>query len=127
MIPVLIIFIITNIVLAFIDAHKIIKSRTVNHTLNALVYLGFLSIPFYLFKDYWMIGALLFVRLTVFNIALSLFRGKKWDYISPMPAAVTDRIAGKIFGNNGKLMYVVYSILLISLIVISLWTKSTAH
>lgn len=109
-------FALINVVLAFIDAHKIIKSKSIKHWLNGLIYAGMAAIPFFLFKNYWMVGAILFIRLTVFNIALSLFRGLKWDYISPMPAAVTDRIARKVFGGNGKLMYAIYTVILIAFV-----------
>ena len=116
---ILIAFTILNIGLAFIDAHKIIKSKAINHVLNAAVYIGLVAIPALLFKNYWFVGALLFNRLVFFNIALSLFRGKSWDYVSPMPTAITDRIARKIFDDHGVLMYAIYSILFIILTVIS--------
>lgn len=101
-------FAIVNIVLAFIDSRKIIKSKTINHAVNAAIYCTMVAIPVFILHNYWLIGALLFTRLLVFNIALSLFRGKKWDYISPSPTAVTDRMAKAVFGNNGRLMYMVY-------------------
>ena len=82
--------------------------RVIKHGLNGLVYAGMLAIPHFLFANYWLIGALLFNRLMVFNIALSIFRGLKWDYISREPAAITDKIAKAVFGMNGMLMYGVY-------------------
>lgn len=109
-------FALINVVLAFIDAHKIIKSRTIKHWLNGLIYAGMAAIPFFLFKNYWMVGAILFIRLTVFNIALSLFRGLKWDYISKNPSSFTDTIAKYIFRDNGKLMYIIYTVVLIALV-----------
>jgi len=68
----------------------------------------------------WLIFALLFNRLLVFNIFLSLFRGLDWDYVTPEnpPKSIIDRIAKMVFGMNGKLMYGVYSIVFIVLIII---------
>lgn len=119
MIILLIAFVLLNIALAFVDAKRIIKSKNISHVLNAAVYLGFIAIPFFLFKNYWMIGAILFIRLTVFNIALSKFRGLKWDYVSPMPAAITDRMARAVFGANGALMYGIYAAILTGLLIMT--------
>lgn len=116
MVIIFIAFVLINIVLAFIDAHKIIKSRSIKHWVNGLIYAGMAAIPLLLYHNYYMIGAILFIRLVVFNIALSKFRGLKWDYISPMPAAITDRIARKVFGGNGKLMYAIYTVIMIALV-----------
>jgi len=102
------IFTIVNIFLAQLDSRKIGDKKVIKHWLNGLVYVAMAAIPYFLFHNYWLIGALLFNRLLVFNIALSIFRGLKWDYISPMPAAITDKAARAIFGSNGILMYAVY-------------------
>lgn len=115
----LILFTIINIVLAFLDAHKIIKGKYIFHGLNALVFIGLLIIPYFIFHNYWLIGALLFNRLIFFNISLSLFRGLKWDYVSPSPKSVTDKLAKKIFGNNGKKMYAVYTLCFVTLTILS--------
>jgi hypothetical protein len=124
MILTLILFSIANLILAYLDAHKIIKGNTINHLLNACIYIGIVAVPFLLFKNWFLIAALLFNRLLVFNIMLSLFRGLNWSYISPSPISVTDKIAKKIFSNNGKLMYAVYAVVFIVLTIISfIWTR----
>lgn len=102
------IFTIVNIFLAQLDSRKIGENKLIKHGLNGLVYVAILAVPYFLFSNYWLIGALLFNRLLVFNIALSVFRGLKWDYISPAPKAITDKLAKAVFGNNGTLMYGVY-------------------
>ena len=109
MILTLILFTLANIILAFVDARKIVKGNVINHVINAAVYVAMIAVPYFLFHNYWLIAALLFNRLLVFNISLSLFRGLRWDYISPSPASVTDKLAKSVFGNNGKLMYGVYA------------------
>lgn len=116
------IFFFANIILAKIDAAQFAKSKFVKHGINALEYGAMIAVPYHLFKDYWLIGALLFLRLLVFNISLSLFRKLKWYYVSPERKSIIDRIAFSIFGYNGKLMYAVYLAVLICLICkIYLW------
>jgi len=121
MILTLILFTIANVVLAFMDAHKIIKGKWINHGINAAIYVAMVAIPFFIFHNYFLIGALLVNRLIVFNISLSLFRGLIWDYITPEnpPKAISDRIAKSIFGMNGKKMYITYSIIFVVLTVLT--------
>lgn len=99
-----------NIILAFIDSRIIGVKRTPKHWLNGLVYLLLTVGAVWWVLNYWLIGALLFNRLVVFNICLSKFRGLHWDYLSPSPSSFIDRMAFKIFGNRAKLMYGVYLI-----------------
>lgn len=113
MITTIAIFAVLNVALAFIDSRVIGKGRLVLHGLNALIYLATVAIPVWLFNNYWLIGCLLAIRLVVFNIGLNLFRGFTWNYISPSPAAITDRIAKAVFGKRGTLMYLIYFVLLI--------------
>lgn len=110
-------FAVANIVLAFIDSRKLLKGN-VSHFVNAIVYCALVAIPVFILHNYWLIGALLFTRLLVFNITLSLLRGKKWDYISPSPKAVTDKLAKYVFGYNGRLMYMVYASVMVLFILV---------
>lgn len=116
---VLIIFTILNMVLAFIDSRIIATKHKVLHGLNGLVYLALVAGAVWYTGNYWMIGALLFCRLVVFNIALSLFRGLAWNYISPCPKAWMDKIAKAVFGNRGTLMYFVYLLIFITFTILS--------
>lgn len=120
MITTIAIFAVLNVLLAFIDSRLIGKGRRVLHGLNALIYLAMVYIPVWLFNNYWLIGCMLATRLVVFNISLNLFRGFTWNYISPSPAAITDKLAKAIFGKRGTLMYFSYFVLLILLIYL-LW------
>ena len=117
MILTLTIFTIINIFLAQLDSRKIGEHKVIKHGLNGLVYAAILAVPYFLFHNLWLIGALLFNRLLVFNISLSVFRGLKWDYISHEPKAITDKIAKAIFGNNGMLMYGVYLLIFTGFII----------
>ena len=120
MVLTLLIFAVLNIALAFIDAYKIFKGNTINHVINAAVYIAMVAVSFFIFHNVWLIFALLFNRILVFNIFLSLFRGLNWDYVTPEnpPKSIIDRIAKMVFGMNGKLMYSVYSAVFIVLIII---------
>jgi len=119
MIWTLVIFTLANIILAFIDSRIIQAKHKILHGINGAVYLAALLIPWFMYHNLWFIGCLALNRLLVFNIMLSLFRRLKWYYISPMPAAITDKFAGFIFRGNGKLMYRVYLIVFITLTVLT--------
>ncbi len=121
MITTLILFTLANIILAYIDSKQFAKGKTISHILNGIEITAVLTIPYFLFHNWWLIGALLFNRLLVFNITLSLFRGLKWDYITleNPPKSIIDRVAKKIFGMNGKLMYSIYLLIFIILTTIA--------
>jgi hypothetical protein len=119
MILTLIIFTLLNIGLAYIDSKQFAKGKTVSHILNGLEIIAILLIPYFLFHNWWLIAALLFNRLLIFNISLSLFQGKKWNYITPeiKPASIIDRLAKMVFGMRGTLMYLIYFIIFILLLI----------
>ncbi len=118
MILTLFIFAIINLILAFIDAHRIVKSKVILHGLNGLIYAAMVAVPYFLFHNMWLIASLLLLRLIVFNIMLSLFRGFDWDYMPLNPVSITDKIANKIFDGHGLIMYSVYALLFIVTLVI---------
>lgn len=109
-----------NILLAFIDSVKIKKGATVNHFANAIIYVLIAAPAIIYIRNYWLLVTLLFLRLVLFNISLSLLRGYKWDYISPSPKSVVDRAAKYIFGDNAVFMYAVYLSILVLSIIMSL-------
>jgi len=119
MISTIVIFSLINIILAYIDSHKILNSKSIKHGINALFYLSMILVPFLIFGNYFLITCLLFNRLVFFNISLSLFRKLKWDYIPTDPASIIDKISKSIFGVNGKIMYFTYSLLFIIFVVFS--------
>lgn len=104
----LVIFFLINVALAQYDAGRIKKGGWIYHGINWAVYIAMIAVPWYFFRDWWLVAALLFERLLVFNIALSLYRKLPFDYVSPNPKSIIDRMAKAVFGNNGKLMYAVY-------------------
>ena len=126
MFPVFVImFIALNILLAKSDARKIEYNEWIDHRFNALFYIGciLLTIPIAFsvgdltnrFYTYLVI-ALLLVRKITFDIALNIYRGKKWWWISLTTSSKIDQFENRIFGYNGKIKYMFYIILLISVI-----------
>jgi len=111
----ILIFFIINVTLAQLDSHRIFKRKWIKHGVNGAFYTLIVLIPFYFFRDYWLMALLFVERLLVFNISLSLFRKLKWYYISPERKPITDRIAFSIFGYKGKLMYACYLVVFILL------------
>lgn len=107
------IFTILNIFHAKYDSWRISKGLSINHILNGLGYLVCVGISCLLSKSILIVIPILFNRLVFFNISLSLFRKLKWDYISPSPKSIIDKIGKWIFKNNGKVMYIVYILLFI--------------
>lgn len=110
----IILFSIINILLAKFDAKLIGKKVLIKHAISGGVYCSMIAAPYFLFdKNLWLMASLLFDRLLFFNIFLSISRNpdpKPWNYVSPVRAAITDKIAFFIFGYKGTLMYVVYAI-----------------
>lgn len=111
MVITLILFSVANIILAWIDSRIIADKQKILHGLNGVVYLALLLIPYFMYHNWFLIAALCFNRLLWFNISLSKFRSLDWDYVSPSPKSIIDKVAKAIFGSNGKLMYFIYLVL----------------
>ena len=111
-------FSLLNVGLAKIDAILIFNSKSIKHGINGLVYLSILTVPYFIFHNYWLMAVLLFDRLLFFNLFLSHFRGVGWLYMPLNPKSIVDKVARIIFYNNGALMYLVYAVIFISLIIV---------
>lgn len=112
-------FAVINIGLAYQDSRRLANKKWIKHGINAAVYIGLLLAVWFLHGwDWKLIAALLLTRQIFFDSPLSLFRGLKWNYITPAekPAAIIDRLEKRIFGMNGTLMYIVYIVSLIILL-----------
>ena len=97
--------------LAWDNSKRIKQGKIIHHWLNGLLHI--LAAFTALYFEGWEIAAsvLLSVRI-VFNTALNLFRGLPIDYVSQKPKSVVDKVEKKLFGNNGWLPLIIYSILL---------------
>lgn len=111
----ILIFTLLNIFLAQHDANRIKKGKRIYHGVNGAIYIVLLSIQHYIFADWYLTAALCVNRLLTFNISLSLYRGNDWDYLSPEPKSITDKIAKWVF-KKGIVMYGLYSVLFVFLL-----------
>lgn len=128
MILIITIFIILNLILAKIDAKKILAQKPINHSMNAWVYMvtivGTGALSELVFHFNWieqisLLLSLLLTRKVVFDISLSLFRGLKWDYISQTTTSKIDQFENKIF-KSGTVKYFFYGTLLLANIILNI-------
>lgn len=115
----IIIFFLYNVANAHFDADRIKAGKRIYHGINGAAYIIMLAIQHYIFADWYLTAALAFVRLLVFNIALSLYRGLPVDYKPLKPKSIVDKVVNKV---PVFLMYAVYMAAFILLICkIYLW------
>jgi hypothetical protein len=99
------IFTLINIALAKYDAWKIKHNKWIYHGINAVVYLILLIYPYILTKDWFFMIGLLSLRRIVFDTALNLFRGLRFDYISATTTSVIDRLSYSFQAKYGYIPY----------------------
>lgn len=101
----LVLFTCINIALAKYDAWKIKNNKWIYHGINAVIYLILLIYPYILTKDWFFMIALLSLRRIVFDTALNLFRGLRFDYISSTTTSIIDRLSYKFQAKYGYIPY----------------------
>jgi len=117
-------FFVLNILLAGKDAARIKANKPIDHTFNALMYLGCCALCYLLFYPFSYIKYLEFLltafimRKVVFDISLNVRRGLSWDYISKTTTSKIDQVENQVFSYNGRFKYVVYSFLLAGSVVL---------
>lgn len=125
MLTLLLIFTALNILLAYIDARRIAKRKTIRHGVNGAIYVALAIVACFILYgwsllfvlDSWLLFFILcFDRLLFFNIPLSKFRKLRWDYVSLDPESIIDAFAMMIFGLNGRKMYTTYGVIFVLLI-----------
>lgn len=115
-----------NIVNVFIDAYKIkVLNKTIRHGINFIAYAvctGLIIWLAHLDRLHAVIfsASAFFNRQIFFDIPLNWRRGLKWDYVSldRPPKALMDRIEVSIFGYDGKLPVLIYSLTWVGLLII---------
>ena len=115
---ILILFFFINVALAKYDSIRIKEQKRIYHGVNATVYLLIMAVVFCFLKSYSFLIALLAERRIVFDTALNLFRGLRFDYISSTTTSIIDRISYKFQAKYG---YFVYYLIFLIVIVISLF------
>ena len=99
------IFSIINVALAKIDAWKIANGRKIYHGINASLYLILVTLLYIWTKNPAICIGVLAVRRIVFDTALNLFRGLRFDYISSTTTSIIDRISYRFQSKFGYLPY----------------------
>ena len=87
--------------------------------MNGLIYCALVGATYWwIQRNLWVAGELFMERLIFFQISLSVFRfgWNKWDYMTPDPKSITDKIQNFIFGGHGVVMYTIYSLIFITLL-----------
>jgi len=94
-----------NLILAYHDAERIKLHLRIYHGLNALLYI-LLLLPVYLYlKDWFFIIGLLSLRRVVFDTALNIMRGLRFDYISSTTTSIIDRLSYRFQAKYGYFPY----------------------
>lgn len=103
-----------NIFHAYHDSLRIKLNLRIYHGLNGLVHIVLL-LPVYLYlKDVFFVFGLLCLRRIVFDTALNLLRGLRFDYISSTTKSIIDRISYSFQKQYGYFIY--YGIFLLILL-----------
>lgn len=94
-----------NIAHAYHDAERIKAQKKIYHGLNSLFYILLLA-PIYIYsKDWFFVIGLLSLRRVVFDTALNLFRGLRFDYISSTTTSIIDKLSYKFQAKFGYIPY----------------------
>ena len=101
---VVILFIAVNVAHAYHDSVRIKVHKRIYHGLNGLFYILAIA-PAIILKDWFFIIGLLSLRRIVFDTALNLFRGLRFDYISSTTTSVIDRLSYKFQAKFGYIPY----------------------
>ena len=96
---------VVNILLAKHDAEKIFRQQKIEHGTNALVYLALIAPVIYVTQSWIFLIGLLALRRIVFDTALNLFRGLKYDYISTTTTSIIDKLSYKFQDRFGYITY----------------------
>lgn len=92
---------------AFLNKQWIKEGAGFRHWANAISHLS--AATFAGVHWHWIYGvSVLFLVRAIFDGTLSLFRGFSFDYVSPRPASIVDRLEKWIFGMNGMLPKIIY-------------------
>jgi hypothetical protein len=103
-----------NILHAKHDADKIFDGQKIYHGVNGLVHVVIVGVVFLFIRDWFFAIGLLSLRRIVFDTALNIFRGLRFDYISSSTTSIIDRLSYNIQKRYGYVMY--YGVFLLILL-----------
>lgn len=100
-------YIVINILLAYVDSLLIKNGERIYHGLNGLFYI-LMVVPAYLITNnlYLCIG-LFVIRRLVFDVSLNLFRGLPYNYTSKTTTSIIDRILYRTQNFLGIFYYII--------------------
>jgi len=107
-----------NILHAKHDAWRIFDGRRIYHGINGLVHVLILIPVYFYTKEWFFVIGLLSLRRIVFDTALNIFRGLRFDYISATTTSIIDRLSYNIQKRYGYVMYYGMFFLLVLLSII---------
>jgi hypothetical protein len=94
-----------NILHAKYDAIRISQHKRIYHGINGLVHVILVGIVYLFIKDLFFTIGLLALRRIVFDTALNLFRGLRFDYISSTTTSIIDRLSYDFQKRYGYFIY----------------------
>jgi hypothetical protein len=107
-----------NILHAKHDAWRIFDGRRIYHGINGLVHVMLVGIVLIYTKEWFFAIGLLSLRRIVFDTALNIFRGLRFDYISASTTSIIDRISYRFQKQYGYVIYYGMFFLLVLLSII---------
>lgn len=108
-----------NIGTAWLQARIIKANKPINHTLWAVLYVLFCWAVMWWAHNEFMAPFCLLIRKPLFDVALNLFRGLPFFYVSLNPKSIIDDIHFSLYGVRSELYLPVYFVAaLISLLMI---------
>lgn len=106
-----------NILHAKHDAVRISQHKRIYHGINGLIHVILVGVVFLFTKEWFFVIGLLSLRRIVFDTALNLFRGLRFDYISSSTTSIIDRLSYSFQKRYG---YVIYYGLFFLLVLLSI-------
>lgn len=94
-----------NILHAKHDAWRIFDGRRIYHGINGLVHVIIVGVVFLFTREWFFVIGLLSLRRIVFDTALNIFRGLRFDYISSTTTSIIDRLSYNVQKRYGYVMY----------------------
>jgi hypothetical protein len=94
-----------NILHAKHDAWRIFDGRRIYHGINGLIHVILVGIVLICTKEWFFAIGLLSLRRIVFDTALNIYRGLRFDYISSSTTSIIDRLSYNFQKRYGYVVY----------------------
>lgn len=99
------IFVVINVILAAIDAHRIKQGKHIYHGVNGAIYGALAIIAVICVHNVFAGVAMLFLRIPVFNTFLNIFRGLPYNYTSKTTTSIVDQATNRLVEKVGYFNY----------------------